>query len=878
MKTRKELGGKAYNLKIIGDSGNHLVPAFLVLESDCLNELLKESLDELMPSVPCGEAKDAETLCPDTLCIDDLDREAMLIFLGSLENDSQFVEKLQTYVLKKLELEGVCAEEFAVRSSALDEDGEFRSYAGQLESYLRVKPEELAVHVIRVWSSNYKDQVTEYRKMHGLDTMQDLPAVIVQVMINADRAGVAFGADILSGSQDKITINSVSGTAENLVNGTVNGSQYELIRGKVTSYEEDDGALTVWQIKQIEKAVMSLENLFSHPQDVEWAFENNRLYIVQSRNITTLPGDMANANVDIFDNSNIGESYPGVTTPLTFSFARQAYENVYKQFALLMGVRPEVIEANRQIFPRMLGLIDGRIYYNLINWYRLLKLFPGYEVNQSFMEEMMGLKDGIADKLPPDERHKKADSPIKSAWSLIVSLQGLLIAFVTLNHSTEAFQSRLNKSLTRVKEEELRGKKVDNARLVALYRELEKDLLTKWDAPIVNDFFAMIFYGLLKKLSKSWLSEPGIHNKLLCGESGIVSTEPTRMLKEMNALVERDHVLKGILERFTDKTDRATLEQRLRSFPQFKNLYLQYLDRFGSRSAGELKLESTTLNDNPGLLAGSLLAMGNRAGAGNVSPQTERAAAEKHMTDCLVKDPLKLIVFKAILHQARARIKARENLRFERTRLFAAVREIFRALGRNLASDNRLEHAEDVFYLEIEELLRFVEGTATMTNLAALAKIRREEFAKYQDMPSPPDRVEVTGGLHTGTRSTAGARKDHAYNQAASWRGRGCCPGIVEGEIKVMQDPNKETMEGYKILVAERTDPGWITAISSADGIVVEYGSLLSHTAIVARELGIPTIVAAAGVTKSLKTGDRVRLDGASGQVDLLTVREDLAA
>lgn len=93
-----------------------------------------------------------------------------------------------------------------------------------------------------------------------------------------------------------------------------------------------------------------------------------------------------------------------------------------------------------------------------------------------------------------------------------------------------------------------------------------------------------------------------------------------------------------------------------------------------------------------------------------------------------------------------------------------------------------------------------------------------------------------------------------------------------------MQDPNKETMEGYKILVAERTDPGWITAISSADGIVVEYGSLLSHTAIVARELGIPTIVAAAGVTKSLKTGDRVRLDGASGQVDLLKVREDLAA
>ncbi|WP_243689552.1 hypothetical protein, partial [Geotalea toluenoxydans] len=119
----------------------------------------------------------------------------------------------------------------------------------------------------------------------------------------------------------------------------------------------------------------------------------DRLYLLQSRPITslaTLPDP--DGGLNIWDNSNIVESYGGVTTPLTFSFARHIYEGVYRQFCRIMAVPADAIAANERIFPRMLGLVRGRVYYNLLNWYRLLAMLPGFTSNRRFMEQMMGLR------------------------------------------------------------------------------------------------------------------------------------------------------------------------------------------------------------------------------------------------------------------------------------------------------------------------------------------------------------------------------------------------------------------------------------------------------------------------------------------------------
>ncbi|MBI1270592.1 phosphoenolpyruvate synthase [bacterium] len=858
-------GGKADNLKKMQEHGFN-IPPFIVLNGELLNETLQECF--VVPEAATGDNN--LEMAPIAFDTEDLDEEAMSTFLSSLEEDNLFVEALQKKVVAQLRQAAIADDTgYAVRSSASLEDGREHSFAGQLDSFLRVEEKDLALHVIKVWQSAYGERVSHYRKLSGQSALAEIPAVIIQVMVEADLAGVAFGADPRNGDLETVLINAVSGTAEKLVDGTAEGALYVLKAGKIKEISNrEHGVLRSFQIKQIEKVAQALGKLFEQPQDIEWVIKDNRLFIVQSRAITTLEKAASNRRVDIFDNSNIAESYPGITTPLTFSFARVAYENVYLEFARLMGVKESLIEKNAFIFPQMLGYLNGRIYYNLLNWYRLLALFPGYKFNSAFMEQMMGVKE------PPDPQyldkeahnHKNISLSEKAGdlLSFCLSLAGILYRYLTLPVSIKRFEKRLETSLKDIPHN---LEALSAVELAQLYRRLEVELLKNWDAPLINDFFAMICFGLSRKLSASWLSDESLFNKLLCGETGIVSTEPNRLINEMAQLVKADK----LLEKAVREGDLNALREN-NSFSSFNQLFEEYLRRFGDRSAGELKLESRTLKDNPEPILESVLTVKENSGdktCGNIA-EAKREEAEAELLEELKKSRIKLLVYRAVLNETRARIKYRENLRYERTRVFGIVRAIFRALGSKLHEAGYLKSAEDIFYLEVEEVLRFVEGTATTTNLKALAEARLAEAAAFPK--ASPDRIICFDGANLGRRETEAAT---ASIDGSALTGTGACPGRIRGSVKVLVDPNKESMEGHEILVAERTDPGWITVISQAKAVVVEYGSLLSHTAIVARELGIPTIVSLKGATKALAEGDLVEVDGGTGRLTILERASD---
>jgi pyruvate,water dikinase len=231
---------------------------------------------------------------------------------------------------------------------------------------------------------------------------------------------------------------------------------------------------------------------------------------------------------------------------------------------------------------------------------------------------------------------------------------------------------------------------------------------------------------------------------------------------------------------------------------------------------------------------------------------------------------LRRLLFGWVLRNARARVRDRENLRFERTRLFGRVRLIMLELGKRFYADDLLEHPRDVFYLEVEEALGFVTGTATTTDLKGLVALRKAEFERYRQLPAPADRFETHGTVHQGNtfRDKAAPAADQGGDRR---KGLGCCPGVVRGPVRVVTDPRNATLKSGEILVAERTDPGWIMLFPSAAGLLVERGSLLSHSAIVAREMGIPAVVSLAGVTRWLEDGDEVELDGSTGVVRRLT-------
>ena len=168
--------------------------------------------------------------------------------------------------------------------------------------------------------------------------------------------------------------------------------------------------------------------------------------------------------------------------------------------------------------------------------------------------------------------------------------------------------------------------------------------------------------------------------------------------------------------------------------------------------------------------------------------------------------------------------------------------------------------------LELDEILGFIEGTATCTNLKGLAALRKAEFERYHGGETPDRRFETRGIVHHGNsfRAATGTIVAESGDERSA---TGCCPGKVRGPARVIRSPENAEIHPGEILIAERTDPGWVMLFASAAGLVIEHGSLLSHAAIVARELGIPAVIGVTGACRWLADGDIVELDGATGTV-----------
>ncbi|NJR42681.1 MAG: hypothetical protein HC767_08440 [Akkermansiaceae bacterium] len=222
----------------------------------------------------------------------------------------------------------------------------------------------------------------------------------------------------------------------------------------------------------------------------------------------------------------------------------------------------------------------------------------------------------------------------------------------------------------------------------------------------------------------------------------------------------------------------------------------------------ELKLESPTVRDDPASL---LLSIGALAGR----PVTAAAPLKISEDPSLSLGPIKRFVFCYVLRQARERVCSRENLRFERTRLFGRVRAILRELGNRLHADGLLENSPDVFYLELGEILAAWEATGTTQHLSILAQQRRTEFETYETSTAPPDRFETRGPIHRYQKFETTQSPD---TTESSLTGSGACPGRVTGKVRVVLDPRGARLEPGEILVARQTDPGWVILFPTAAG------------------------------------------------------------
>lgn len=836
-------GGKANHLIAVKDTGIQ-IPEFAVISADYLNSLLP------------ADATSPKDFIKSYQFSDDFLSEVSSIF-----KDTDFV---------------------AVRSSALNEDGKESSFAGQYETKLFVNKETLNAAIVAVWLSAYSHRVETYKQQNNI--VGTGIAIIVQRMIDADLAGVAFAINPLTGNKNETVINAAWGLGEGIVSGEIDADLFTVEQEKIsqqiaekkwaikfdeqakngtkkvslTKLQSEQACLNEQQILAVAALAKKLSAHFKVPQDIEFAFQNDVLYLLQTRPITAIAAQKSE-EITIWDNSNIIESYSGITSPLTFSFIVKMYDAVYTQLSLILGVKPKTVDENADVYANMLGSLWGRVYYNLNNWHKSLSLLPGYKLNAEFMDGMMGVKEKFDTKI---------ETP-KSKWSEYFNVLSAVIKILkkhnTLNKDRIAFQAYFNDVMKDY--EAMDFEKMSLQELAANYHNFENTLVKKWEAPLVNDFFCMIYFGVLQKLvTKYGLDESGtLHNDLVSGTNDIISTEPITLTLSIANLISQSPEATALFKNNSPKEILSALQQE--QFSQLNDAIKNYIKKWGDRCVSELKLETITYKQKPENYIKILQAyVNNKQGK---TPQKEtniRQEAEERVKQRLKGKTIKKFIFSYVLKKARYLVSNRENLRFERTRGFGMVRIMMTAIGTKFAKANILQEERDIFYLTQKEIFDYIKGTSVQVDLKALVTIRKKEYLEFEKV-TLPERIKSNGVVYDFDIPNA---TDELQKNTGLLKGIGCCAGIVRGKVTVVHSPHDIDNLQNNILVTASTDPGWVVLFPSASAIVVERGSLLSHSAIVSREMGITCVVGVKNLLNILKTGDFIEIDGAKGTVKIL--------
>ena len=888
------LGGKAYNMAWLSRNG-FAVPQWWVLTTTAfqthLNYIGLESwIDEQVKELD-GES----------------DIQQVTVVAERIQSkigEHKVSDSLRSDIESALPQEWLQNTLVAVRSSILGEDAEGASFAGQMDSYLYQKGlNAICESVVKVLQSAFNARALIYRLQKGLSVRDIQAAVIIQEMVDGDVSGVMFTAHPISGSRKHALISGTWGCGEGIVSGlcntdeftvhlddnnvdaTVNEKDVSLIfdtktgmgtqEVEVEEHRKMVACLSNSDIVKLKNIGKSIAEKYHFPQDVEWTLKDGEFYVLQTRPVTSLPAPTdSKEKVVVWDNSNIQESYCGVTTPLTFSFANRAYATVYEQSSRLMGGKDEQINENKDMLENMLGLINGRVYYNINNWYRGLLFLPSFGTNKADMERMMGLEDPV-DMV--EDKTLTLLEKIQKLPQMFGLLFRLVLSFRKMDRLVDEFRAFFKKEYDGVNRNELHSKTISE--LIGMSRGLDANLLGRWTTPIVNDFYVMMTNGKVHR----WLEKANLENidvlqnNLLSGEEGIESTEPTKMLLSMCDQIRSDESLRKIIA----STDNGHLLEVLQvENDMFYRKCTEYIELYGDRTMGELKLESSTLRQDPAFMFAILknfltredltlkTLSDNEAKFRQVSEEQVFSAISRLGTRSLGK-------FKKDLVKLRAAIKNRENMRLARTRMFGLYRDIYMEIGQQLAFYGLLDNAKDVMYLTVDELYAYNDGRSVQTKFQPLVAGRKEEYEGYADN-EPPHHFWTWGAVyHHNQYKYPHAEEMNIEMSATSLKGTGCYPGIVEKPIRLIFSPEDELSIDGQILCTVRTDPGWAPLFPTAAGIIVERGSTLSHSAVVARELGIPAIVGVPGLTAIVKNGERVRMDGSTGIIERLDMDDE---
>jgi pyruvate,water dikinase len=532
----------------------------------------------------------------------------------------------------------------------------------------------------------------------------------------------------------------------------------------------------------------------------------------------------------ILDDSNITESYPGITLPLTESFIKQAYYEIFKGVLLRLVGDEKIVEENNENLKNMIDSYNGKIYYRISNWYSVIKYMPLSHKIIPIWQEMMGVNN----KKESSKQHRV------SVWRKAIVTKNVLTGIIKTPQEMAALDSVFLNAEKYFNENY--SPNLSNERLKDLYETLLQKVISQWDVTIANDMYAFVFTGLTKKRLPD-------ANKYISSTGNIESMKPVKALLDIIRLTIKTDSLNE-LRRMKSTDD---VERFLSSKSELSTRINRYIVRYGDRYLDELKLESPTYRTNPKLLVDKIIEyIKNYTGLNDV-------IESKPLTP-----PKSSWLTKKFLGMAITGIKNRESSRLNRARLYGMVRTIFLTIGKNLADASVIDHKNDVFYLSIQEIFAYVDGN--QENLEKIVKSRKKEYAVYEKLPVLHRLRFIDGKLQPDNEQPLG---DNGLI------GTPVSSGTVTAEVVIVHNAHSAKDISGKILVTKTTDPSWVFLLVNAAGIIAEKGSLLSHTAIISRELSVPAIVNVPNATTLLKDGDVVTMDCSTGKIAMVNERKE---
>lgn len=738
----------------------------------------------------------------------------------------------------------------AVRSSATAEDLPDASFAGQMESYLNVSGAEAVTEAVRrCWASLWTDRAIEYRARVGVDEAEVALAVVVQLMVDARAAGVAFTANPVTGDRGELIVNAAWGLGESLVSGQVTPDSYTVVAGAVTDTVIGDKAVetlrtaTGTRVAAVpaarraaavldETRVLELAGIaeriaehYGRPMDIEWALADGRFQVVQARPITNLPHpeperETWNSSLDgdyLWTSANLGEAIPSVMTPITWSFTE-----------IFVG---EAMAASRIGEHLLSGNIGGRYYLNLSMVEALGHAFGISKLMNDAMEQAFGRKpEGMT--VPP--------LPM-SRWGVIRAALGETKSFVVaVNRIKKDFAARIAAFPGRC----------DCARAEIAAAADPAALRVLWDTeaePLLRGGGKLLAAGARLKGAQAarirpWLLKHAdeadvnaLTTGLNAGGDGLASLGPLLGLSRLAA---------GELSRD------------------------EFVARWGHRCPDEFEVSVPRPAEDPRWIDARLAGLADTTSVEQLlrRQDTARAAARDRFA---AAHPGLLKQLDRRLADAGIAARGREAGRSEAVRSFWVLRAFLLRAGELTGA------GEDVSFLRLPELLRLLDGDTAV--LDAVPR-RRATYEHYRSLPVYP--TYVRGRFDPEAWAADPNRRADAYDAHTALEpgpsgdavtGAAGSAGVAEGVAVVLDDPDHgERLAVGDVLVTKVTNIGWTPIFPRAAAVVTDVGAVLSHAAIVARELGIPAVVGCGTATVRIRTGDKVRVDGDTGTVTIL--------